>query len=173
MTRSNRDRAHVTVPPPLWFLICVGAGWVLGHFAPWALPGRDGVMRVGGGVAILVVSGLFVATSFVALARHQTPFDSGSTTVAIVTDGPFRPSRNPMYLSLLLLQLAIALLLDSVWMLILVVGLFIVLDITAVRPEERHLEEKSGDAYRDYEARVRRWLGAVRGAIATSFISGR
>jgi protein-S-isoprenylcysteine O-methyltransferase Ste14 len=149
------------VPPPLWFLLCAGAGWALGHFAPWPLPGPDGVMRVSAGVALLVVSGLFVATSFFALARHKTPFDPGATTVAIVAivaDGPFRLSRNPMYLSLLLLQLAIAILHDSVWMLIFLVVLCILLDVTAVRPEERYLEEKFGDAYRDYATRVRRWL---------------
>jgi protein-S-isoprenylcysteine O-methyltransferase Ste14 len=79
-------------------------------------------------------------------------------TLAIVTDGPFRYSRNPLYLATTGLYLAIALLVDTVWPLVLLVPMLVVLDWGVVRREERYLEAIFGETYRVYRTQVRRWL---------------
>ena len=92
------------------------------------------------------------------LLRNKTPFDPSKPTVKIVRQGPFRLSRNPMYLALVLLLAGVAVFTGSLWMCLAVPTLLIILDIGAVRPEEAYLERKFGSRYLEYKAKVRRWL---------------
>ena len=82
----------------------------------------------------------------------------GMPALAIVEAGPFAFTRNPLYLSLILLLTAIGLALASPAFLVFVVPLVLVLHFGVVFREERYLEAKFGDAYRGYKGRVRRWL---------------
>jgi len=77
---------------------------------------------------------------------------------ALVTGGPFRFSRNPLYVSLIALYLGITLLFDALWPLILLIPVLAFVHWGIVLREERYLELKFGDAYRDYKTRVRRWI---------------
>jgi len=77
---------------------------------------------------------------------------------ALVTGGPFRFSRNPLYLSLITLYVGITLLFDALWPLILLVPVLAFVHWGIVKREEHYLELKFGDAYRDYKTRVRRWI---------------
>jgi protein-S-isoprenylcysteine O-methyltransferase Ste14 len=90
--------------------------------------------------------------------RNKTPFDPAKPTVAIVRQGPFQLSRNPMYLALLLLLAGVAVFTGSLWMCLAVPALWVVLDMTVVRPEEEYLERNFGGRYLEYKAKVRRWL---------------
>ena len=90
--------------------------------------------------------------------RHETGLLPGQATRAMIEDGPFRFSRNPLYLGLLALYLALALLAPSVWALVLFPAAVILVLWGAVRPEERFLRERFGAVYEDYARRVRRWL---------------
>ena len=92
------------------------------------------------------------------LLRNNTPFDPSKPTLKIVCQGPFRLSRNPMYLALLFLFAGVAVFTGSIWMCLAVPALLIVLDIGAVRPEEEYLERNFGGRYLEYKANVRRWL---------------
>jgi hypothetical protein len=76
----------------------------------------------------------------------------------LITDGPYRFSRNPGYVSLTMLYLGLGILLDNGWVLILVVPVLVVMDRWVIRREDRHLEARFGDDFRRYRARVRRWL---------------
>ena len=80
----------------------------------------------------------------------------------MVTDGPYRATRNPIYVAFMLAILGLACALDNPWCVILLPVLIVVLDVGVVRREERYLEAKFGDAYRTYCAHVRRWLLAGR-----------
>lgn len=93
-----------------------------------------------------------------ALARARTPLDPRKPTTAIVTAGAFRFSRNPIYLSLLLLYLGIASLINALWIFLLALPLVVVLQRGVVEREERYLERKFGDEYMVYKNRVRRWM---------------
>ncbi len=90
--------------------------------------------------------------------RHRTGLLPGQPTTGLVEEGPFARSRNPLYLGLVVLDVAIALLVPSVWALCLLPVGVVALEWGAIRPEERYLRARFGPAYDDYAGRVRRWL---------------
>jgi len=83
------------------------------------------------------------------------PFRESS---AVVTEGPYRFSRNPMYLGFLLLLAGTAILAGTLAPMLVVVVMAWLFSAHFVVPEERHMEEQFGEAYREYKTRVRRWL---------------
>ena len=113
-----------------------------------------------GGIACAVVSGLIALGAFFTMARARTtisPF-SPSRASQLVTSGPFRFSRNPLYLSLLLLLVGYALRLDA-WFIWLAPALFLFyVTRFQIQPEERALRQRFGIAYDQYCGQTRRWL---------------
>ena len=79
-------------------------------------------------------------------------------TTSLVFTGPYRWTRNPMYLAMLLLYIGIALLFDIVWALVLTPLVMLLVVRLVIRREERYLEGKFGEEYRQYKGRVRRWI---------------
>ena len=121
------------------------------HILPTTLARGIGV------VCVLVSLPLALATLRV-LSRARTPVDPMKPTTALVTEGPFRYSRNPIYVALTLLYVGVALLINALWILLLVVPAVLVLRYGVIAREEAYLTRKFGDAYRQYTAQVRRWL---------------
>jgi protein-S-isoprenylcysteine O-methyltransferase Ste14 len=110
------------------------------------------------GVVFVLASIPIAITAFRAMIRAQTSFDPRKPTTAIVSEGPFHYSRNPMYISLTLLYLGVSLLINALWILLLVVPLLVVIRYGVIAREEAYLERKFGDEYLRYKARVRRWI---------------
>ena len=106
----------------------------------------------------MLAAGLIVASAFRALGRARTAFDIRQPTTTIVTDGPFRYSRNPMYISLTLLYMGLAVLINSLWILLLLLPVLLVIQNGVVKREEQYLERKFGETYLRYKAQVRRWI---------------
>jgi protein-S-isoprenylcysteine O-methyltransferase Ste14 len=77
---------------------------------------------------------------------------------ALVASGPFRFSRNPLYVAITLIYVGLALLTNAFWVLVLIVPVVLLLHFGVVRREERYLETKFGDTYRAYRSRVRRYI---------------
>jgi len=153
---AQSDKANVIALPPLIYGASLLLGIVIHLVFPISfLPGSIGGWL--GGLLILL-SILIVGSAFRALGRAKTPFDVHQSTVAIVTDGAFRYSRNPMYLSLTLLYLGLTSLINSLWMLLLVMPLMVVMQRGVVEREEQYLEGKFGEEYLRYKMRVRRWI---------------
>ena len=92
------------------------------------------------------------------MARAGTSFRTQRPTTAIVTDGPFGYSRNPIYVALTLLYLGIGMLINGLWVLLLIVPVLVVIQLGVVAREECYLERKFGDEYLCYRRRVRCWL---------------
>ena len=92
------------------------------------------------------------------MVRAGTNVPPNKPTVTIVTGGPFRFTRNPLYLGGTLVYLGFAMVLGSVWLLWLFVPMVLVLRWGIIHREERYLEAKFGEVYLAYKARVRRWL---------------
>jgi protein-S-isoprenylcysteine O-methyltransferase Ste14 len=92
------------------------------------------------------------------MSRAGTNIDPRQPAVVLVTNGPFRFSRNPLYVALTGLYVGVALLIDGLWTLLLLVPLLVVTQQGIVRREERYLERKFGEEYRTYKIRVRRWI---------------
>jgi len=148
--------ARVKVLPPLLFLVVLGAALVVDRLVPLALPlGGLGVVL---GVA-LVLAGLALMgwAGRVMLGSHTTvsPWASVAT---LVTGGPFRFTRNPIYLGDLLVYLGVALWVGTWWPLLALPPLLLAVQWLVIGPEERYLTARFGGDYTAYRQRVRRWL---------------
>jgi protein-S-isoprenylcysteine O-methyltransferase Ste14 len=158
MEKNLKDSPVISIPPPIFFFICLGFGLLLEHFSPIHLMSISPIPRVIVGGIFMVVSGYFAASAFFILIKNKTPFNTTKPTIKIVTDGAYRFSRNPLYFSLLLLLFGIAVLMSSLWLLFTIPILYFLFLFKAVKPEERYLSQKFGEEYLEYSAKVRRWI---------------
>ena len=151
------DNAGVIAPPPLIFLGAVAVGFVLqasiggGPSLPAAVATPVGAVLIAAGVGLM---GALVS----AFGRAGTPLDPYAASESLVTDGPNRFSRNPLYLGATLAYVGIAIVSGtSVALLPLAVAL-VVIDRGVIAREERYLERRFGARYTEYKRRVRRWI---------------
>jgi protein-S-isoprenylcysteine O-methyltransferase Ste14 len=158
MSISTQDTANIIAPPPVLFFSCLVGSYLLDLLVPWRVLDLYGWSRISISISLFTASGVIVLLAWRALKRHKTPADPSEPTTALVCEGPFRFSRNPFYISLLLLYLSLSTLVGSVWMLMCVVTLFLLLDYGVVRREEQYLLQRFGDQYRSYMKAVRRWI---------------
>ncbi|MER6129728.1 isoprenylcysteine carboxylmethyltransferase family protein [Streptomyces sp. NPDC001795] len=110
------------------------------------------------GWVLAVAFALWNGWALVLMARTRTALLPGDTTTRLLANGPFRVSRNPLYLGLIALDIGIALLWPSFWALALVPAGVLTLAWGAIGPEERYLRARFGAEYEEYARRVRRWL---------------
>ena len=149
-----------TVAFRLWPPVAIGAPLLVGWLATqvWGNPIDLGDWRVPLGWALVL---FFVGWNGWALwlfGRHETGLLPGQATRVMVEEGPFRVSRNPLYLGLLALYLGLALLAPSFWALVLFPAAVLLILWGAIHPEERYLRDRFGAQYDAYARRVRRWL---------------
>jgi protein-S-isoprenylcysteine O-methyltransferase Ste14 len=156
MHNGTPDTAQVIVLPPLVY----GTAFIMGLLLHLVFPVHilSTTLARGIGVVCMLVSFPLAIITFRALFRAHTPVDPMKPTTALVTEGPFRYSRNPIYLALTLLYLGVAFLVNALWILLLVVLVLVVIRYGVIAREEAYLARKFGDAYRQYTTQVRRWL---------------
>ncbi|MGG5260397.1 methyltransferase family protein [Phycicoccus avicenniae] len=144
----------------LWPPVAIGGPWLLGALATarWGDPLTLGGWRVGTGWALLAAFAVWNGWSLLLFARHGTGLLPGQASQAVIAQGPYRLSRNPLYVGLLALHLGAALLTPSVWALVSFPAAVALVRWGAVLPEERYLHARFGAEYDAYAARVRRWL---------------
>jgi protein-S-isoprenylcysteine O-methyltransferase Ste14 len=149
------DRAGVVAPPPLIYAAVFAVGYALDRSYPVSLrPDASGWL----GWAIFVAGLGVLALIGAYLNRAGTPVNPYRPSTTLVTAGPYRYSRNPMYIALTLAYLGAAVVVNTVWPVMLLPGLLLVMQWGVISREERYLERRFGDEYRRYQARVRRWL---------------
>lgn len=150
------DNAGVIAPPPLIYLGSLGIGFGLDAvIGTGSLPSRV-ALPVG---AASIIAGVGLLGSFLSsFQRARTPVDPYSPSRAIVTDGPYRLTRNPAYLGMALTYAGIAIVSNAPWALVPLPVTVAVIDRGVIAREERYLERKFGTAYTDYKRRVRRWI---------------
>ena len=146
----------IRLPPPVIYLAALLTGIVLNSL--WAMSPLPGSWRYIVGSLLIVVNVLIMPPVLRRFRRAGTSFDVRKAASVLITDGPYRFSRNPSYVSLTLLYLGVGIILNNGWILLLVVPVLLVMDLWVVRKEERHLETKFGEDYLRYKAAVRRWL---------------
>ncbi len=156
MIDEKNDNAGVKVPPPLIYLSAIIAGLILNYlyptaFLPVSISRIVGILSAALAVFILVLA-------FRAFKLAQTNLEPWKPTNAIVSDGIFRFSRNPIYLAYTLFYLGAAFLFGSLWMLALLVPVLLVMRYSVIAREEKYLENKFGAEYGDYKRRARRWI---------------
>jgi protein-S-isoprenylcysteine O-methyltransferase Ste14 len=155
-TGSKPDAANLgLVRPPLVYLSSIMAGVLLTWLwpLPFALP-----VVVPIGVALVFASILLFLFSVRALSAAGSPVRGNRPTANIVQTGPYRFSRNPIYLSFFVLQLGIAFWIGSIWILATLIPAAAVVSRVVVPREERYLESRFGQQYSSYRDSVRRWL---------------
>jgi protein-S-isoprenylcysteine O-methyltransferase Ste14 len=156
MNEQISDNAGVIAFPPALYAITLLLGLVLSSIVPISFLPHPVSLPLA--VLALIGAGWISTSAFRTMNRAQTAIDPAKPTTAIVSDGVFRLSRNPLYLSLTLLYIGISLLFSAVWALLLLLPLLIIVQIGVIQREESYLERKFGDKYLRYKAQVRRWI---------------
>jgi protein-S-isoprenylcysteine O-methyltransferase Ste14 len=144
------------IRPPFVYLGAIALGLVL-HFAwPVWLVSRA-VSGPLGGTAVLVAVALFL-WAVRTFRAADTPVPGNRPTTTIVRTGPYRFSRNPIYLSFSLLQLGVACWVNSLWLLVTLIPALALMSLVVIPREEHYLETRFPSDYLPYKASVRRWL---------------
>lgn len=162
--RSNNAKTGVApevanlgiVRPPFVYLGAIAVGLLL-HFG-WPVPLVSPAVGVPlGAIAVIVAVALFLS-AVRTLRSAGTPVPGNRPTTTIVCTGPYRYSRNPIYLSFSLLQLGIAFWVSSPWLLITLIPAVALMSFVVIPREERYLETRFPSDFLPYKASVRRWL---------------
>jgi protein-S-isoprenylcysteine O-methyltransferase Ste14 len=154
------DRADVKVMPPFVLLGFLGLELLVAVLAPMrALPAPVALPR---GIGVTAGSVVVLLLAVREIAHAKAAFDVSRPTTKIIASGVFHVTRNPVYLSMILLVIGIGLILNSPCSILLAAPMDSLLCLTIIRPEERYLEDKFGDIYRAYRSRTPRWLSARR-----------
>ena len=156
MTDDHRDNAGVVAPPPLIYLGALVLGLLLDKRLPIPFLPR-GVARAIGW-PLLAGGASLMSWFYFTMLRAGTPIDPREPVSNLATDGPFRYTRNPAYLSMAMIYAGISSLANALWAILLLPASLFVVQRGAIEREERYLEREFGQRYREYKDRVRRWL---------------
>jgi protein-S-isoprenylcysteine O-methyltransferase Ste14 len=151
------DTANVIIRPPIAWAVALLAGLALTWLLP--LPFVPATVPAGwlGAIVFALALALF-AWAIVTITRAGSNVPANRPTTTIVDSGPYRFTRNPIYLGMILGLIGLAIALNSLWLLLALMPFVLVIRYGVVAREEAYLESKFGDIYRHYRARVRRWL---------------
>jgi protein-S-isoprenylcysteine O-methyltransferase Ste14 len=154
---DTTDTAQVIIRPPLAWGLAVIAGLALNWLVP--LPFLPVDLPAGWlGAMVFILALALVAWAIVTITRAGSNVPTNLPTTTIVASGPYRFTRNPIYLGMFLGLIGLAIAFDNLWLLMMLVPFALVIRYGVVAREETYLERKFGDVYRRYHTRVRRWL---------------
>ena len=156
MAPAAGDNPGVHVPPPFFYLAAIGGGVLLRRHVPLTI-GWDAPRVIAAWAFIALFAGL-MAWSFIWFARRRTTIIPNKPARALVLDGPFRLTRNPLYLAMALFTVGAGLWLNTWWVLILLLPAIALVDRLVISREEAYLRRRFGAEYDAFTARVRRWL---------------
>jgi protein-S-isoprenylcysteine O-methyltransferase Ste14 len=156
MPSENADAPNVRIIPPFVYLVGLAIGFFVTLWVPFKLLSDSVAWALGG---VLVACGALLAASailkFKGVGTTVRPDRAAST---LVIAGPYKITRNPMYLGLALVYLGIAIAGQSIWSIILLPFVLMAIQRYAIEPEEAFLKRRFGADYVNYTARVRRWI---------------
>lgn len=162
LDKSGPGTAGVLARPIFMFPAALLLGFALEHLLRLPFPvTRTGLEHWVGAIiagALILIGIAIFAAGVRGFSRAATPLPTNQSPRALVTTGVYRWTRNPIYLAFFLIYAGIGITVRSPWILILLIPLAVVMRYGVVAREEAYLEGRFGDAYRDYKARVRRWL---------------
>jgi protein-S-isoprenylcysteine O-methyltransferase Ste14 len=156
MANEQAESGPVPFPPPLLYLGGLALGIVVELIEPTAQPATW--LRILAGVVGLAAVLALDTTAMSRFARAGTAVNPMRAPSAIVTGGPYRYTRNPMYVGMAVLYVGIAVAAGILWALAFLPLVLLAVDRLVIAREEPYLSAKFGDEYERYRARVRRWL---------------
>ncbi len=159
MDKTKKDTPGVVAPPPLIFLSGLILGGIVQWFRPFYIfpPEYLFFARIFG--VLLIVFGLgIILVAKIKMQKAQTNIEPWKPTNAIISDGIYSFSRNPIYAAMILIYFGVTLIFNAVWFLPFLVLVLIAMIYGVVLREERYLEKKFGAEYLDYKKTVRRWI---------------
>jgi protein-S-isoprenylcysteine O-methyltransferase Ste14 len=156
MPSDEEDKAGVVAPPPLIYLGPLIFGLLLNRrfpipFLPRRIARSLGWPLLSGGVLLI---GWFGS----AMRHADTPASPYKPVSHMVTEGPFRYTRNPGYLAMTMIYTGIASLANALWAILLLPVVLLGIQRGVIEREERYLERKFGEEFLRYKAQVRRWI---------------
>jgi protein-S-isoprenylcysteine O-methyltransferase Ste14 len=156
MNSPTHSVPGIKVPPPVIYVSALLMGIGLNRL--WPISHIPTFWTYTAGTTLIIASILMMPPILLRFRRAGTPFDVRKGASALITDGPYRFSRNPSYVSLTMLYVGLGIVLNNAWVLLLAVPVLLIMDLWVIRREERHLEKKFGKHYLQYKSAVRRWL---------------
>jgi protein-S-isoprenylcysteine O-methyltransferase Ste14 len=154
---DTTDTANVIIRPPIAWAVAVLAGLALNWLMP--LPFVPAAVPAGWlGAMVFVLALALFAWAIVTITRAGSNVPTNLPTTTIAESGPYRLTRNPIYVGMFLGLIGLAIAFDNLWLLMMLVPFALVIRYGVVAREEAYLERKFGDVYRGYRSRVRRWL---------------
>jgi protein-S-isoprenylcysteine O-methyltransferase Ste14 len=156
MPSDEQDKAGVAVPPPLIYLGPLIFGLLLNRRFPIPFLPRRIARSLGW--PLLGVGVLLIGWFEWAMRQACTPTNPYTPVSHMVTQGPFRYTRNPAYLSMTIIYTGISSLVNALWAILLLPVALLVIQRGVIEREERYLERKFGEEYIRYKAQVRRWI---------------
>jgi protein-S-isoprenylcysteine O-methyltransferase Ste14 len=159
MSTDTQDNPGVIAPPPFIYLGGLALGLLLHRILPLKYLSRTprGITLTIGSTCVSVALTVGIL-GFRQMRAANTNINPAQPATTIVTEGPFRFTRNPVYLSMTLLYLGIMFLVNSLWLLLILPPILGLMNVGVIAREERYLEHKFGAQYLAYKQRVRRWL---------------
>jgi protein-S-isoprenylcysteine O-methyltransferase Ste14 len=155
---DSRGIAEVIAPPPLVFLGFLALAAILEAFVPTPATNFFPYVRYVAGTVLFLIGLVIGIAGVQGLRGSGTNISTDLPATALVVNGIYRWSRNPLYLAMTLAYGGLAIAAGSVWAIVLLIPLLVAMTIGVISREERYLEREFGDAYRAYKWRVRRWL---------------
>ena len=156
---DKRETAGIHAPPPLVYLAAVLAGWGVQRLVPIPLGSGDArEIEWTIGWALVVIGGAFMLSAvgfFIGAGTSPNPL---TPTKALVFRGPYRITRNPMYLGMTIVTAAVALVMNNAWVLLFTALAVWVIRRFVIEKEEAYLRARFGAPYEEYLTRVRRWI---------------
>ena len=157
MAAEKNTNPEIIAAPPRLYLIAFTVSVILHLVHPVTVTDQT-LYRMAIGVTLLVINAILVRWAFVAMRTAQTSPHPYESSTALVVTGPFKFSRNPVYVAMTGLYFAAALIINSLWPLLLLLPLMVTMHVGVVLREESYLEQRFGAVYAAYKMRVRRWL---------------
>jgi protein-S-isoprenylcysteine O-methyltransferase Ste14 len=149
---TQQTSSGVRIFPPAIHLVSIAIGFLL----QWAAPIPMFGMRIPGVLLIAIALALMI-WSVIVMSRAGTTPNPTRPTTALVTHGPFRLTRNPMYLAWELVVVGVGLAANAPWVILMAVPAAFLTRRLVIDKEERYLAAKFGPEFEDYRSRVRRW----------------
>ena len=157
-TGLHSDTAGVIAPPPIIYGAAMAAGLLLDAVLPLRVLSRPrALLRLAGGT-LAAIGGLASAAVVREFRRASTPVSPIRAAAHIVSAGPYRYSRNPDYIGQMLIYTGVSAGANTWWPLLFLPLVMLTVERGVVEREERYLEAKFGQEYRDYRSRVPRWI---------------